>query len=131
MADRLVDLLAGILQAFRHRALAEIQSVVWTPTQVNKFLQSIQVAQHAMHTMEPLWLRHGRIFWMTRQPYLVLLSHRQHVLYKIRDALPRFFGAHRARVSELIRISGLVKVERRVSRPSTTRCGFGPHHAEH
>src|SRR6185436_482950 len=88
ITNHIEDLFAGLFELLRHRALAEIETVIGTLFDRNKSLQSIRRSQHRVDAAPSCTLRHTRVLRMTTHANLVLIRHRHHTLEKIRDSLP-------------------------------------------
>src|SRR5215472_8134041 len=130
MTDNVEDLFTGVLKTFGDRPLAEIQPMIGARAQLNEFLKALHTSQHAMDPTKSLGFRHRWVVGMACQPYLVLLRNRYHALQEIRNAVPRFFGRHRAGLRQFAAVCRLFVVEPGVSRSASARRGSCPHHTQ-
>ena len=90
IADDVVDLLRGVLQAFRHAALAEVQPVVGTVVQVDKLLEAVRHAQYAGDAAVRPAVPDTRVRRVAGHLDLVFLGHGDDGLQPVLDAFPHF-----------------------------------------
>src|SRR5207237_6486958 len=128
VADGVEDLLRRILQAFRNRALAEIEAVIGARADLDELLQPLDAAEDAADAAETVG--QTRVVRMAGDPDLVLLGDRDDAVEEIGDARPDLVGGDAARFGGLVPFRLLV-VERAVARSAPPRRALGADDAEH